>query len=87
MKRRAIIAGNWKMNYDLAQSEAFAVALRERLAHVREVDVVLCPPFIALASVAERLRELDDLRTLRWVRKTCTGPTRAPIRAKFRRTC
>ena len=56
MKRRAIIAGNWKMNYDLAQSEALAVALRERLAHVRGVDVVLCPPFIALASVAERLR-------------------------------
>src|SRR5256885_1637472 len=35
MKRRAIIAGNWKMNYDLAQSEALAVALRERRAQVR----------------------------------------------------
>ena len=56
MKRRAIIAGNWKMNYDLAQSEALAVTLRARLAHVREVDVVLCPSLIALASVGGFLR-------------------------------
>ncbi len=56
MTRRPIIAGNWKMNNDLAQSAALVDALRERLAGVTAVDVVLCPPFVALAAAAERLR-------------------------------
>ncbi len=54
--RTPIIAGNWKMHNDLAQSIALIDALHKRLTHVKNVDVVLCPSFIALAAAAEKLR-------------------------------
>jgi triosephosphate isomerase len=56
MSRIPIIAGNWKMNKTLVESIALADALCAQLASVTTVDVVLCPPFIALTSVAERLQ-------------------------------
>jgi len=52
--RTPIIAANWKMHNDLAESAALIEALKHRLAGGAEV--VLCPPFIALADAAERLR-------------------------------
>ena len=60
MARIPIIAGNWKMNNDLAESAALVEALQARLADRSNppgaVEVVLCPPFIALAEAARRLR-------------------------------
>jgi triosephosphate isomerase len=56
MSRIPIIAGNWKMNKTLVESIALADALRAQLASVTTVEVVVCPPFIALTSVAERLQ-------------------------------
>ena len=55
MTRTPIIAANWKMHNDLAESVALIEALRQRLAAGR-AEVVLCPPFIALADAAEQLR-------------------------------
>ena len=43
------------MHNDLAESVALIEALRQRLAAGR-AEVVLCPPFIALADAAEQLR-------------------------------
>ncbi len=52
---RTLIAGNWKMNPPgLAGAEALARALR--LSAARAVDLLVCPPFTALASVAALLR-------------------------------
>ena len=56
MNRTPIIAGNWKMNNDLAESLALIDALRGALAQVAGVEVVLCPSFVALAHAAERLK-------------------------------
>jgi triosephosphate isomerase (TIM) len=56
MIRIPIIAGNWKMNNDLAESKALIDTLRARLDAASGVEVVVCPPFIALASAAEQLR-------------------------------
>jgi triosephosphate isomerase (TIM) len=53
--RKPIIAANWKMHNDLAEGAALIEALKQRLA-AGGAEVVLCPPFIALASAAERLR-------------------------------
>jgi triosephosphate isomerase len=54
--RTPIIAGNWKMNTTLSAASELTVAMREELARLvtggRE-EIVLCPPFISLARVAE----------------------------------
>ncbi len=53
--RTPLIAGNWKMNGSLAGSEPL---LREIVAGVSEltgVDVLVCPPYVYLQSVASWL--------------------------------
>ncbi len=51
--RKRIIAGNWKMNKTVGEAIELAAAIRQDLAECSDVDVVLCPPFTALAAVAE----------------------------------
>jgi len=53
--RKRIIAGNWKMNKTVSEATELAAAIRQELAETSDVDVVLCPPFTALAAVAETL--------------------------------
>ena len=53
--RRPLIAGNWKMHKTIAEARALAHDLR-KLSLPPEVDVVVAPPFTALAAVAEELR-------------------------------
>ena len=53
--RRLVIAGNWKMH--LTQAEAAALVRQLRSACETEaLEVVVCPPFTALAAAAEALR-------------------------------
>jgi triosephosphate isomerase len=54
-ERKLIIAGNWKMNKTVAESLALVKALKLELAHVREADLVLCPPFTALCEVSKAI--------------------------------
>ncbi|MBI4277600.1 MAG: triose-phosphate isomerase [Armatimonadetes bacterium] len=49
--RTPIVAGNWKMHRTAAEGRALAVALVEKMGTPRGVEVVLCPPFTALAAV------------------------------------
>ena len=56
MSRRLFIAGNWKMNTDLAEGVALAKGLAEALGAVDEVDLGVAPPFVYLAAVAEALQ-------------------------------
>lgn len=51
--RKKIIAGNWKMNKTVAEGEDLARGVKLELAEFREVDVILCPPFICLQAVGE----------------------------------
>ncbi len=54
--RKKIVAGNWKMNLNLQQGVALAKEINEALAAEKpNCDVVICTPFIHLASVAEVL--------------------------------
>ena len=53
--RTPIVVGNWKMHGTLAEARALATALRDGLRRPRGVEVVICPPFTALAVVAEIL--------------------------------
>jgi len=55
-KRKPIIAGNWKMYKTVSEALAFVHELKRTVDGIKDVEVVVCPPFIALAQVAEALR-------------------------------
>ena len=51
--RKKIVAGNWKMNKNLQEGIALATELNDILKADKPIcDVVICTPFIHLASVA-----------------------------------
>ena len=54
-ERKLIIAGNWKMNKTVAEALALVNDLKLELANVKEVDIVVCPPFTALESVSKAI--------------------------------
>jgi triosephosphate isomerase len=51
-ERKLIIAGNWKMNKTVAEALALVNGLKLELANLKEVDIMVCPPFTALESVS-----------------------------------
>ena len=54
--RKKIVAGNWKMNRNLQEGVALAKEINEAMtAEKPNCDVVICTPFIHLASVAKEL--------------------------------
>jgi triosephosphate isomerase len=55
--RKTIIAGNWKM-YKTSQEAIDLVNLLKRdLSEITDIDIVVCPPFTALAEVSDLLVE------------------------------
>jgi triosephosphate isomerase (TIM) len=56
VSRTPFIAGNWKMNKTVAEAEAFIGALLPRVGAVEDVEVVICPPFTALAAMVDSAR-------------------------------
>jgi triosephosphate isomerase (TIM) len=61
-ERKLIIAGNWKMNKTVAEALALVNDLKLELKNVKEVDVVVCPPFTALESVSKAILEAKNIR-------------------------
>ncbi len=57
MKRRPFIAGNWKMNLDLAAGRALVAELRAGLGGQTSVDVAVCPPSIYLFPMAKAVAD------------------------------
>jgi triosephosphate isomerase (TIM) len=54
--RTRFIAGNWKMNKTVAEAEQFVGALLPRVAAVDGVEIVVCPPFLALQALVDSAR-------------------------------
>src|SRR5215208_7172610 len=54
--RRPIVAGNWKMNTTIDEGLALVEALRSLLEADSGVDRVVCPPFVSLQAISERLQ-------------------------------
>src|SRR5438477_5197618 len=50
--RKLIIAGNWKMNKTVAEALDLVKGLKRELANIKEVDIVVCPPFTTLCEVS-----------------------------------
>jgi triosephosphate isomerase len=54
-ERKLIIAGNWKMNKTVAEALTIVGDLKRELTGVKDVDVVVAPPYTALESVGKTL--------------------------------
>lgn len=54
-ERKLLIAGNWKMNKTVAEAVDLVQSLRRELVAVKEVDIVVCPPFTALCEVSKAI--------------------------------
>ena len=61
-KRKLIIAGNWKMNKTVAEALALVHGLKIELAGIKEVDIVVCPPFTALSEVSKEILDSKNIR-------------------------
>lgn len=53
--RRPIIIGNWKMNTSLADATVLATQIKNAAEDLDSVEIVLCPPFVWLVTLAEIL--------------------------------
>lgn len=56
--RKKIIAGNWKMNYCVNKAEDFVSEIAKTI-DTDEVDVVICPNFVALDRIDELISETN----------------------------
>jgi len=54
--RKPLISGNWKMNNTLEEAENLVRAMVAELDSIDNVEKVLCPPFISLASIKELIK-------------------------------
>jgi triosephosphate isomerase (TIM) len=54
--RRAFIAGNWKMYKTVQETIFYIKELRALVGSVRDVEIVVAPPFTAIAAAAEAAR-------------------------------
>ena len=57
--RKPCVAGNWKMHKTVEESLVLVKELLPGLAKYPSVESVICPPFTALAKVAEQLEGTD----------------------------
>jgi triosephosphate isomerase (TIM) len=53
--RTPIIAGNWKLNKTIAEAVKLVTELRERVADITDVDIIVAPTFTALSAVSKAL--------------------------------
>ncbi len=54
--RKKIVAGNWKMNHDLAETEMFLVDLKKQV-FPEDVVIMIAPPFTSLNHAFNSMRE------------------------------
>ena len=85
--RKPFIAGNWKMHNTIAEAEALVQALLPRVGAVEDVDVVVCPPFLALQAVVDSVRgSALGVYAQTMAEKdsgACTGEVSAPMLAEI----
>ena len=80
--RKAVIAGNWKMNKTPAEAKELIDAIKPLVKNA-DCDVVVCVPYIDLLPLLKRRKA----RNIRSARKTATGKKAALSPAKFLQTC
>lgn len=56
MSRRPLIAGNWKMNNNIAQTQEYFDDFLPKVKDLVDVDIVICPPFTNLFIAAQNIK-------------------------------
>ncbi len=83
MSRLPIAAGNWKMNKTVEEASAFAEALLGLSPNTTEIEIILCPPFISLYPLSQKLINTNikiAAQNLHWEAKGAfTGEISAPM--------
>ncbi|MBS1518878.1 MAG: triose-phosphate isomerase [Bacteroidetes bacterium] len=61
--RRKLIAGNWKMNLGIKESEKLASEIVKKTGSniLKKTDVLICPPFISIPAVSKILKNTGIL--------------------------
>src|ERR671919_9184 len=60
--RKKIVAANWKMNMTQSESERFVESFLRDVGEITEVEVVIIPPFTAIAKVSEALGRAQNIK-------------------------
>lgn len=60
--RKKIIAANWKMNMTVGETESFLEDFRMEVEDVSSVEIVIAPPFTAIAKLSELLGGSQKIR-------------------------
>ena len=67
--RKPVIAGNWKMYKTRGETVAFIDALKPRVANVSHCEIVVAPPFTALAAASQAAKSSNiqiSAQNLHW---------------------
>jgi triosephosphate isomerase len=55
--RKKVIAGNWKMNNDISESQSLVSGIINGLGNDDKCDVIVCPPFTSLGEVKSLVKD------------------------------
>ena len=75
--RTPIMAGNWKMHQTISEALALARGIKAATTAITGAEIVLCPPFTAITTVADAVEESQvkvGAQNMHWeVRGAFTG--------------
>jgi triosephosphate isomerase len=82
--RKKIVAANWKMNMTQGEAARFVDAFLLDIGEINNVDVVIIPPFTAIAKVTEALGRAHNIKVgaqnMYWEKSGAfTGEISAPL--------
>jgi len=60
--RKKIVAANWKMNMTLNEADSFFETFLREVGEESPVEIVIIPPFTALAKVSELLNKTQNVK-------------------------
>ena len=55
MKRRPLVAGNWKMNGSRTESASLLDGIKKGVSSTSKVEAAVCPPYLLIPLAAEKL--------------------------------
>jgi triosephosphate isomerase len=87
MNRIPVVAGNWKMNKTVAEAGDLVSKMSTQLRDIKNVEKILCPPFMALPALSAMLAGTDiglGAQNMHWEEKGAfTGEISAAMLKEF----
>jgi len=87
MSRIPVVAGNWKMNKTVAEARDLVSKMSTQLREIKNVEKILCPPFMALPALFTMLAGSDiglGAQNMHWEEKGAfTGEISASMLKEF----